>query len=104
MTEEMIQLGHIGLNVRYSLTDKPGILFLHFSGGNLHMWDGIVPQFNKEYSIIAPDFRGHGKSDKPATGYHIDDMAKDMYLLLKRLNVGHCHVVGSSMGAEVGLS
>lgn len=104
MTEEMIQLGHIGLNVRYSLTDKPGILFLHFSGGNLHMWDGIVPQFNKDYSIIAPDLRGHGKSDKPATGYHIDDMAKDMYLLLKRLNVGHCHVVGSSMGAEVGLS
>ncbi|MGI6362183.1 MAG: alpha/beta fold hydrolase [Bacillota bacterium] len=64
----MIQLGHIGLNVRYSLTDKPGIIFLHFSGGNLHMWDGIVPQFNKDYSIIAPDLRGHGKSDKPATG------------------------------------
>lgn len=68
------------------------------------MWEGIIPQFEKKYSIIAPDFRGHGKSDKPVTGYHIDDMANDIYLLLQRLNVDHCHIVGSSMGAEVGLS
>lgn len=104
MIEEMIRLDHIGLNVRYSLSDKPAILFLHFSGGNSHMWEGILPQFEKEYSIIAPDIRGHGKSSKPLTGYHIDDMAGDIYLLLKRLNVDSCHVVGSSMGAEIGLS
>nr|WP_276203448.1 alpha/beta fold hydrolase [Paenibacillus wynnii] len=47
------------------------VLFLHFSGGNLNMWDGIIPQFEKNYSIVAPDFRGHGKSDKPESGYHI---------------------------------
>src|SRR5690606_25148639 len=104
MIEEMIRLDHIGLNVRYSLSDKPAILFLHFSGGNSHMWEGILPQFEKEYSIIAPDIRGHGKSSKPLTGYHIDDMAGDIYLLLKRLSVDSCHVVGSSMGAEIGLS
>lgn len=104
MTEEFISLGHIGIKVRYSLRDKPVVLFLHFSGGNSYMWEGIMPQFEEEYSIIAPDIRGHGKSDKPATGYHIDDMAKDIYLLLKVLNVECCHVVGSSMGAEVGLS
>ncbi|WP_169810258.1 alpha/beta fold hydrolase [Paenibacillus macquariensis] len=104
MVEEMIKLDHIEINVRYSLEDKPVVLFLHFSGGNLNMWEGIISQFEKEYSIIAPDFRGHGKSDKPQTGYHIDDMANDIYLLLQHLSVEHCHIVGSSMGAEVGLS
>ncbi|MDQ0192823.1 2-succinyl-6-hydroxy-2,4-cyclohexadiene-1-carboxylate synthase [Paenibacillus wynnii] len=68
------------------------------------MWEGIIPQFEKNYSIVAPDFRGHGKSDKPETGYHIDDMANDINLLLQRLNIDHCHIIGSSMGAEVGLS
>lgn len=92
------------MNVRYSLFDKSVILFLHFSGGNLNMWEGIIPQFENKYSIIAPDFRGHGKSDKPLTGYHIDDMANDIYLLLRKLNVESCHIVGSSMGAEIGLS
>ncbi len=104
MIEEMIKLDHIGINVRYSLNDKSVVLFLHFSGGNLNMWEGILPQFENEYSIIVPDFRGHGKSDKPLAGYHIDDMANDIYLLLERLNVEYCHIVGSSMGAEIGLS
>jgi 2-succinyl-6-hydroxy-2,4-cyclohexadiene-1-carboxylate synthase len=104
MIEEMIKLDHIGINVRYSLNDKPAVLFLHFSGGNLNMWEGILPQFENKYSIIVPDLRGHGKSDKPLAGYHIDDMAKDIYLLLEKLNVKSCHIVGSSMGAEVGLS
>ncbi|GKU77307.1 alpha/beta fold hydrolase [Paenibacillus sp. L3-i20] len=104
MIEEMIQLDDIGLNVKYAITDKPVVLFLHFSGGNLNMWDGILPQFEQKYSIIAPDFRGHGKSDKPITGYHIDDMAHDLYLLLHHLSVKQCHIIGSSMGAEIGLS
>lgn len=104
MVEEMIELDHIRINVRYSLNNKPVIIFLHFSGGNLNMWEGVIPQFGNKYSIIVPDFRGHGKSDKPLTGYHIDDMANDIYLLLGQLNVKHCHIVGSSMGAEIGLS
>ncbi|OAB40294.1 hypothetical protein PBAT_23605 [Paenibacillus antarcticus] len=104
MVEEMINLGDVGINVRHSLDDNPVVVLLHFSGGNLNMWEGIIPQFEKEYSIIAPDFRGHGKSDKPLTGYHIDDMANDIILLLQHLNIEYCHIIGSSMGAEVGLS
>jgi 2-succinyl-6-hydroxy-2,4-cyclohexadiene-1-carboxylate synthase len=105
MVEEMIQLGSVGLNVKYSLAeDKEVVVFLHFSGGNLQMWEGIIPQFADKYSIVAPDFRGHGKSDKPETGYHIDDMAHDLYLLLQQLRIERCHLVGSSMGAEIGLS
>lgn len=104
MKEEILKLGITGINVRYSLENKPVVLLLHFSGGNSYMWDGIVAQLKQEYSIIAPDFRGHGKSDKPAAGYHIDDMANDMYLLLKYFNIDKCHIIGSSMGAEVGLS
>lgn len=105
MIEEIIELENtIGINVRYSLGNKTSILFIHFSGGTLQMWNGVLPLFEKEYSVIAPDLRGHGKSDKPLMGYHIDDMANDMYLLLKELNITKCHIVGSSLGAEIGLN
>ncbi|MBH5316242.1 alpha/beta hydrolase [Paenibacillus sp. GSMTC-2017] len=104
MIEKIIQLENIKMNVKYSLDKSAVVLFIHFSGGNLNMWDGIIPQFEEHYSIIAPDIRGHGKSDKPEIGYHIDDMANDIYLLLQKLDVKQCHIVGSSMGAEVGLS
>ncbi|MBB6453243.1 2-succinyl-6-hydroxy-2,4-cyclohexadiene-1-carboxylate synthase [Salirhabdus euzebyi] len=94
----------VAINVKYALNGKTPVLFLHFSGGTLHMWNGIIPLFDSDFSIIAPDFRGHGKSDKLLTGHHIDDMANDIYLLLKELNIIECHVIGSSLGAEVGLS
>lgn len=104
MIEKKIMINNIAINTRYSINRGQAILFLHFAGGNLNMWNGILPQIEQEFSVIAPDLRGHGKSDKPLKGYHIDDMANDMYLLLKHLGVEHCHVVGSSLGAEVAIS
>ncbi|MCM3767686.1 alpha/beta fold hydrolase [Neobacillus niacini] len=107
MIEEKIKLKNsITLNVQHTegQTEKPTVLLLHFSGGTSHMWDGVIPYLLQEYRIIAPDLRGHGKSDRPATGYHIDDFANDLYLLLEELKIQGCHVVCSSMGAEVGLS
>jgi len=103
--EQMIQLKNtLKMNVHYQKAEGPTVLFLHFSGGTLQMWNGVIPLFEKEYQIVAPDIRGHGKSDKPVSGYHIDDMANDLYVLLQELNITKCHIVGSSMGAEVGLS
>lgn len=104
MIEERISLGQLSINTRYFIKDKPVLLLLHFSGGNLHMWEGILPQLEQDYSIIAPDLRGHGRSDKPETGYHIDEMAEDIYQLLESMQVDKCHIIGSSMGAQVAVS
>ncbi|WP_421378345.1 alpha/beta fold hydrolase [Bacillus salacetis] len=105
MEERLVHLSNgIGLNVKYKKNRGPALLFLHFSGGTNEMWNGVIPLFDKEYTIIAPDIRGHGKSDRPDTGYHIDDMANDIHLLLKELEINSCQIIGSSMGAEVGLS
>ncbi|SOC08308.1 pimeloyl-ACP methyl ester carboxylesterase [Ureibacillus xyleni] len=67
------------------------------------MWNGIFPLFQEHYQLIAPDFRGHGKSSRPMKGYHIEDMANDIFLLLQQLEIPNCHVIGSSLGAEVGV-
>lgn len=107
MIGERIHLENdIKLYVNHSIEnkEKPVILLIHFSGGTSQMWNGIIPLLQKEYRIIAPDLRGHGKSDRPLTGYHIDDFSHDLLLLLHKLGINKCHVVGSSMGAEVGLS
>lgn len=105
MQEKFITLQNsIRLYIRDSETDKTPVLLLHFGSGNSYIWDGIINIFNRSYRIIAPDLRGHGKSDKPETGYHIDDMAHDIYLLLKELEIKKCHIIGSSLGAEVGIS
>ena len=103
--ERRIELKNLmNINVRYTETDKPTVLFIHFSEGTNEIFNGITKRFINNFKIIAPDLRGHGKSDKPRTGYHIDNMAEDIYYLLEELNIDKCHIVGSSLGAEVAVN
>jgi 2-succinyl-6-hydroxy-2,4-cyclohexadiene-1-carboxylate synthase len=83
---------------------KDAIIFLHFSGANLMMWQRAIPFFMDKYRLILVDLRGHGKSDKPNEGYHMDGMARDVVGVMQELDIEWAHVVGSSLGAEVGLS
>jgi len=64
----------------------------------------VVPFFQDDYRLILVDLRGLGRSDKPAKGYHIDDMTGDIAAIMEKLGVKETHIVGSSMGAEVSLS
>ncbi|MDJ0754549.1 MAG: alpha/beta hydrolase [Ardenticatenaceae bacterium] len=79
------------------------VIFLHFSGANLMMWRPAVPFFQDNFRLVMLDLRGHGRSDRPETGYHIDQMARDVAELMTHLQVERAHVIGSSLGAEVGL-
>jgi pimeloyl-ACP methyl ester carboxylesterase len=56
-------------------------------------------------SVLAPDARGHGKSDKPhdPASYGEQRMASDLGALLDVTGVGEIDLVGYSMGAVVAL-
>ena len=83
---------------------EPAVVFLHFGGANLRMWAPVLPYFKDHARCITLDLRGHGQSEAPATGYHIDDMAEAVAGILTELAAAPAHVVGSSIGAEVGLA
>ena len=80
------------------------MLFLHFGGANLMMWQRVIPAFQQDYHLLLVDLRDHGRSDKPGTGNDIDQMARDLDGVLDFLKLERVHVIGSSLGAEVGLS
>ncbi len=102
--DQRIIVNGIGLHVQESRRDSKAIVFLHFSGANRVMWDRAVPAFEDTYRVVLLDLRGHGKSDRSADGYAIDNMARDVAGVIEHLQLGRVHVVGSSLGAEVGLS
>lgn len=104
MQDLRIKTNEIELAVRDCPCEGEAIVFLHFCTGNLMMWQPILPNFQDRYRLILVDLRGHGKSDKPESGYHIDDMAADVVGVMRQLNVTRAHLVGSSLGAEVALS
>jgi 2-succinyl-6-hydroxy-2,4-cyclohexadiene-1-carboxylate synthase len=54
--------------------------------------------------LILLDLRDHGKSDKPQAGDNIDQMARDVVAVMEHLKIERAYIVGSSLGAEVGLA
>jgi pimeloyl-ACP methyl ester carboxylesterase len=102
MPDRRIIVDGVGIAVRDS-GDGEALVFLHYGGGNLVMWEPVVPSFDDAYRCIRLDLRGHGKSDVPPSGYRLEDMALDVLGVLDVLKVRAAHVVGSSLGAEVGL-
>lgn len=77
------------------------LVFLHYWGGSSRTWDGVIRHLDGNHRTIALDFRGWGDSDKPATGYRIEELASDVTAVLSELKVSRFILVGHSMGAKV---
>lgn len=52
--------------------------------------------------VVMYDLRGHGRSGRPPTGYHLGAFVTDLEDLLERLGIGGpVHLVGNSFGGTV---
>lgn len=55
------------------------------------------------YRVVAVDLRGFGKSDTPVCGYTYDQMATDIYQIVRQLRLQKFILAGFSMGGAVAL-
>lgn len=82
-------------------TGRPVVL-VHAWGLHSHMWNAQLPSLlDCGQQVVTIDQRGHGRSDRPATGYDLDTMAADVLGVLDRLDLHDAVLVGQSMGATV---
>lgn len=97
------QLAINGISIHYHRTggNKPPILLLHGITDNGLCWTRVTQALENDYDLIMPDARGHGESDKPATGYHPRNHAADAVGLIAALGLQRPTVMGHSMGADV---
>ena len=87
-------------------TDYPGdepVVFAHAWGLNGDMWSYQLPELmTAGFRCVTYDRRGHGRSDRPPTGYDIDTLADDLAAVIDRLDLSNITLIGHSMGtAEV---
>lgn len=59
--------------------------------------------FTESYRVIAADLRGHGKSKSDDFTNYLEDSVEDVIETIADLNLNSVHIIGSSLGALVGL-
>ena len=84
-------------------TDYPGrdpVVFAHAWGLTGDMWSYQLPDLvAASLRCITYDRRGHGRSDRPGTGYDIDTLADDLDAVIEQLDLSDITLIGHSMGA-----
>lgn len=97
-----------GITLRVAIGgDGPPLLMLHGHPQNHISWRKVAPTLAKTHTVILPDLRGYGDSDKPASDeqhrpYSKRVMAQDLVQLMAGLGHPTFAFVGHDRGARVG--
>ncbi len=78
------------------------VVLLHGFPETWYAWRKIIPALSQHYTVVAPDLRGCGDSDRPEEGYDKRTVAEDVHQLVRHLNLGPINLVSHDVGMMVG--
>lgn len=84
--------------------DPETILLLHGYPESSYQFRHVITALSdKGFDVVAPDYRGAGRSSKPLSGYDKVTMAADIHeLVMKHLGIKKkVHVVGHDIGGMI---
>ena len=103
---QTMHANNISINVA-TAGSGPAVLLLHGHPQTHVVWRHIAPRLvSAGFSVVAPDLRGYGDSEKPASdaihsSYSKRDMAADQLALMQKLGFKTFSVVGHDRGGRV---
>jgi pimeloyl-ACP methyl ester carboxylesterase len=100
----LIQAGDVRLHYEERGRGPNLLLLVH---GYTACWRWLEPVLERldpaRYHVYAPDLRGAGESDKPPSGYNIEQYAEDVFQFCQALRLRNLVYVGHSMGGIIGI-
>jgi pimeloyl-ACP methyl ester carboxylesterase len=95
-----------GITIHYVREGSgPPLLLMHGWPGFWWEWYKCVDDLARDFSVILPDLRGYGDSEKPdlkdLSKYHLNLVTEDQANLLKHLGIDRAYVVGHDYSALV---
>jgi pimeloyl-ACP methyl ester carboxylesterase len=76
----------------------PPLLLVHGWPENWYAWRLLMPTLAGNFTVIAPDQRGIGLTDKPQDGYDSATLASDLVALMEALGYERFALVGHDTG------
>ena len=90
-----------GINLHYVIGGQGDpVVLLHGFPQTWYEWHRIMPELAKHYTVIVPNLRGAGLTDKPAAenGYSGSLLAEDIHQLVQQLEFDRIQLVGHDIG------
>jgi haloacetate dehalogenase len=103
-----IEVNGISINLRQGGSGPP-LLLLHGYPQTHIEWHKVAPRLAQHFTVICPDLRGYGDSDKPPSSdadfstYCKRITANDQFAVMGALGFERFHLVGHDRGVRVGL-
>jgi pimeloyl-ACP methyl ester carboxylesterase len=94
------EVNGIRMYYRMAGSGEPVVL-LHGFPETSNAWRKVMPALAEYYTVIAPDLRGFGASDRPDNGYDKRNVAEDVHQLVHQLGLGPINLVGHDVGMMV---
>ena len=92
----------VELNVAAGGSGSPVVLLHGFPQTHL-MWRHVAADLAADHTVLVPDLRGYGDSDKPEDGYSKRAMAADVVALARAYGHDRFALVGHDRGALVAI-
>lgn len=94
-----------GVNIFYEVAGEgPPLVLLHANPLDHTMWLYQIASFSRRYTVVAPDLRGYGRSDKPESAFGFANMANDIVGIVRDLGFERVALAGCSIGATLALA
>ena len=106
-TKTRIRANGVSINLVHGGVGPP-LLLLHGYPQTHVEWHKIAPKLAEHYTVVAPDLRGYGDSEKPPAPegdlsvYCKRTTAQDQVEVMEKIGFESFHVVGHDRGARVG--
>jgi pimeloyl-ACP methyl ester carboxylesterase len=78
----------------------PALVLVHGYPESSETWRRIMPELARTFTVIAPDTRGVGESSL-ADNFTLEDVADDVYELVKSLGLRQVSLVGQDFGVQI---
>ncbi|WP_178991068.1 alpha/beta fold hydrolase [Winogradskyella schleiferi] len=84
-------------------TGEKTLLFVHGLSSNSDAWSKNMATLKAEYTCIALDLPGYGKSSKPEADYTPSYFAKVLHQFIEKLALKNIILIGHSMGGQASI-
>ncbi|WP_456310150.1 alpha/beta fold hydrolase [Serratia proteamaculans] len=93
-----------GTLYRYlDIGEGPTLIFAHGLFANHEIFSAQLLALSQSYRCIVLDMPGHGMSEYNPVGWKLDDLSRDLALMIQELSLGKVTFIGHSQGGMVAM-